>query len=100
MSNYTLNECLDPDEMHVLRFFFFFPERVSALGDKSTVHALLSTIYVLFSTVHRLKNIKNMSYGTIHTFKNYFVTVFSIFSFNKNKLYPNGRLIIGGVSSI
>ena len=81
-------------------FFFFFPERVSSLGDKSTVHALLITIYVLFITVHRLKNIKNMSYGTIHTFKNYFVTVFSIFSFNKNKLYPNGRLIIGGVSSI
>ena len=35
------------------------------------------------------KNIKNGSYGTIHTFTNYFVTVFSVFSFSKNKLYPN-----------
>ena len=25
--------------------------------------------------------IKNGSYGTIHTFKNYFATVFSVFSF-------------------
>ena len=43
-------------------------------------------------TVHRPKIslfnnffIKNGSYGTIHTFKNYFTTVF--FSF---ELYPNG----------
>ena len=27
--------------------------------------------------------IKNGSYGTIHTFKNYFATVFSVFSFSK-----------------
>ena len=27
--------------------------------------------------------IKNWSHGTIHTFKNYFVTVFSVFSFSK-----------------
>ena len=80
---YILSECLDPDEMHVLRFaFFFFPTCVFALGDKSTVHAL-------FSTVHGLKNIKNGSHGTIHTFKNYFATVFLVFSFSKNELYPN-----------
>ena len=30
--------------------------------------------------------IKNWSHGTIHTFKNDFVTVFSVFS---NKQYPN-----------
>ena len=29
-------------------FFFFFPTRVSALGDKSTVYVLLSTVPVLF----------------------------------------------------
>ena len=45
------------------------------------------------STVHALKNIKNRSHGIIHTFKNYFTTVFSVFSFSKNKLYPNGSLI-------
>ena len=43
-------------------FFFFFPECVSALGDKCTIHVL--------------KNIKNGSHGTIHTFKNYFATMF------------------------
>ena len=32
-------------------------------------------------TVYVLKNIKNGSHGTIHTFKNYFVTVLSVFSF-------------------
>ena len=34
--------------------------------------------------------IKNGSYDTIHTFKNYFATVFSVFSFQQNKRYPNG----------
>ena len=36
--------------------------------------------------------IKNGSHGTIHTFKNYFTTTFSvsIFNFNKNKINPNG----------
>ena len=39
------------------------------------------------------KNIKNDSHGTIHTFKNYFTVVFLVFSFSKNKLYPNGPLM-------
>ena len=34
--------------------------------------------------------IKNMSHGTIHTLKNYFTTMFSIFSF---QLYPNEPII-------
>ena len=40
--------------------------------------------------------IKNGSHDTIHTFKNYFATVFSIsiFSFNKNKLNPNGSYML------
>ena len=66
----------------VLHFTFFFPPAyVSALEDKSTVHALLSTVHALFSTVHGLKNSKNWSHDTIHTFKNYFAIMFSIFSF-------------------
>ena len=66
----------------VLCFIVFFPPaRVSTLGDKSTVHTLLSTVHTLFSTVHGLKNIKNRSHSTIHTFKNYFSTIFSVFSF-------------------
>ena len=31
-----------------------------------------------------------MSHGTIHTFKNY---CYSVFSFQQNKLYPNGPLL-------
>ena len=42
------------------------------------------TIHTLFmgptTTLFRKKNIKNGSHGTIHTFKNYFATVFSIFN--------------------
>ena len=33
------------------------------------------------------------THGTIHTFKNDFVTMFSVFSFSKNKLYPNRPLV-------
>ena len=33
------------------------------------------------NTVYAFKNIKNGSHGIIHTFKNYFATVFSVFSF-------------------
>ena len=52
------------------------------------------TVVILFtccrSTVHILKNIKNEFYGTIYTFKNYFVKVFSIFNFKNNKFNSNG----------
>ena len=39
--------------------------------------------------------IKNESHDTIHTFKNYFATVFLVFSFQfqQNKFYPNGPVI-------
>ena len=37
--------------------------------------------------------IKNGSHGIIYIFKNYFVTVFSIFNFQQNKLYPNRPLV-------
>ena len=39
--------------------------------------------------------IKNESYDTINTFKNYFTTVFSVFNFQfqQNKLYLNVRYI-------
>ena len=39
------------------------------------------------------------SHNTIHIFKNYFATLFSVFSFNKNKLYPN-RLLSSFTTSI
>ena len=40
-------------------------------------------------TVYVFKNIKNGFYGIIYTFKNYFATLFSVFSFSKNKFNPN-----------
>ena len=46
------------------------------------------------TSLFRKKNIKNGCRGTIHIFKNYFVTVFLVFSFNKNKLYPNGPQMV------
>ena len=60
-------------------------------GTKITVYALFITVH---STVHALKNIKNGSHGTIHTFKNYFVTVLLVFSFSNNKFNPNEPLVV------
>ena len=59
---------------------------------KITIYALFITI---LSTVHVLKNIKNESHDTIHTFKNYFATVFLVFSFNNNKFNSNGPFVSG-----
>ena len=84
----------------VLFFFFFFSRFV--LGTIITIHVLCQyyscTVAILFmhcswvtTTLFR-KNIKSESHNTIHTFKNYFTTVFSVFNFNKNKLYPNGLI--------
>ena len=41
-----------------------------------------------------ISNFKSESHSIIHTFKNYFTTVFSVsvFNFSKNKLNPNGLL--------
>ena len=52
-------------------------------------------VYAMFmgpTTTLFKKNIKNESHGTIYTFKNYFATVFSVFSFSNNKFSPNGPL--------
>ena len=63
-------------------FFFFFCPHMLILVDKNYC---LCTVVVLFmyynNTVYVLKNIENEFYGTFHTFKNYFATVFSIFNF-------------------
>ena len=64
-----------------LFFFFFFFLRVNSN---------LTWVYCS-CTVHVLKNIKNRSHDTIYIFKNYFATVFSVFS--NNKLNPNGPFI-------
>ena len=89
----------------VLRFafsssFFFFFFLLYAFQTFSRQSVLLSTVYALLGTIHRTHNhfigkkiyIKNGSHGIIYIFKNYFATVFSVFSFQQNKLYPNGPL--------
>ena len=64
---------------------------------KFTVHNCSSTVHALFkgstTTLFRKKNIKNGSHITIHTFKNYFATVFSVFNFSKNKFNLNGTIV-------
>ena len=64
-------------------FRLFFPLRVNSnitwfycAGDKKHCSCI----------VHR-------SHNTIHIFKNYFATVFSVFSFSKNKFNPNGPYV-------
>ena len=75
-------------------FFFFFSTRFF-LRQLSLFMHCSSTVHALFmrpiATLLK-KNIKNGSHGTIYTFKNYFATVFSVFSFSKNNLYPNRPL--------
>ena len=77
----------------VFMLFFFFALQL-------TVKLLCrekNTIRVLF--IHCSRTVYG-SHDTIHTFKNYFVTVFSVFSLNNNKLNPNKPNIWGqgGVS--
>ena len=90
LSKPHLNVCLDSTESCVYvskfnvfpSFFFFF---LPAFVDFGRQYLLLWTVYTLFThcayTVHILKNIKNGFHDTIYTFKNYFATVFSVFSF-------------------
>ena len=87
----------------VLFFFFFFSRILEKYGYCLwTVYWLFyreQYISVLFMDLQiSLFNnffIKNGSYGTIYTFKNYFTTVFSVFSFQfqQNKFYLNITLI-------
>ena len=77
--------------------FFFFLFVPAALFDQvnreQCIRALFTDPQISFFSNFF---IKNGSHDTIHTFKNYFATVFlvSVFSFSKNKLNPNGPNII------
>ena len=87
-------------------FFFFFPRVFSSQA--ATVHIRYinsnHNFWLVFCEqyIHALFTdpqisffinffIKNGSYGTIYTFKNYFATVISAinFQFQQNKFYPN-----------
>ena len=83
-------------------FFFFFH---AFFPQVATVHATVAATFdrsamnsarMHCSWTHKFHFlsiffIKNGSHGTIHIFKNYFATVFSVFSFQfqQNKFYPN-----------
>ena len=64
-------------QFHVFPFFFFF---FFSFFFFLRVNSNLTWVHYS-CTVHALKNIKNGSHGTIHTFKIYFATVLSVFSF-------------------
>ena len=65
-------------KFHVLRVFFFFPLHMNS----KITWFYCSGTKTLFITDHE-------SHNTIHKFKNYFATVFSVFSFSNNKFNPN-----------
>ena len=77
----------------VFQFFFFFSAALfDQVNCEQCICALFTNPQILFFSNFF---IKNGSHDTIHTFKNYFVTVISVsvFSFSKNKLNPNGPYI-------
>ena len=72
-------------------FFFFFFKRVFVVLCHTSGSCTLFTrpTSLFFSNFF----IKNGLHSTIHTIKNYFTTVFSVFSFQQNKWYPNTPLL-------
>ena len=88
-------------EFHISFFF------LAHMNSNRTVHAhwftvqeTKCTIYALFThcswdpqSLYSEKKIKNGSHGTIHTFKNYFTTVFSILS-NINCIYMDPKSLV------
>ena len=83
-----IQRLLNPASTFLPFFFFFFFAFTHLRRDRFYcsetfllfIHCFV-TVHHCSSTVHILKNIKNGSHDTIYTFKNYFATVFLIFSF-------------------
>ena len=72
---------LNPSCVFPSFFFYHFLLTSRVLGTISNVAHCSSIVAALFITAHALKNIKNRSHDTIHTFKYYFATALSAFSF-------------------
>ena len=73
-------------------FIFIFLENVNwhfFVFPMGSVHCSRNSQTFFFNKTF----IKNKSYGTIHTFKNYFTTIFSVFNFQQNKWYLKTPLI-------
>ena len=78
--------CVLPLRFQVF-FFFFKPLMLTFCINSAPIHCSRDPQTSLFSNFF----IKNGSHSIIYTFKNYFATVFSIFSF---QLYPNEPLVL------
>ena len=70
-------------------FFFFYIEKHWDVLSVCPVHHTQDPQTSFFIQTF----IKNESYDTIHTFKNYFTTVFLVFNFQQNKPYLNTPFI-------
>ena len=92
VSKHTLSICLDSH----LRFasasfvFFFFPTCMNS--NITWIHYARDKVHYS-CTVHDCSCTVHGSHDTIYTFKKFFAIVFSVFSFQQNKLYPNGPLV-------
>ena len=77
-------------------FFFFFSFKPQWLTRSSVNSALMHYSRTPQTPLFINFFIKNGSHSTIHTFKNYFATVFSVFSFQfqQNNFYPNRPLVL------
>ena len=64
-------------------FFFFFTFSVATVDRSSMNNVLVHCSRVPQTPLFINFFIKNRFHDTIHTFKNYFATVFSVFSFSK-----------------
>ena len=72
-------------------FFFFFFFFLAVYVDLSPMYnAPMHCSQDAHTSLFNNFFIKNGFHDTIHTFKNYFTIVFSVFSFQQNKSYPNG----------
>ena len=70
-------------------FFFFFPAAVvDQFSHEQCIRVLFMDPQISFFN-HFF--IKNESHNTIHTFKNYFATMFSVFNFNKISFIQTDR---------
>ena len=72
---FGLGVCVYKHAFSLLFFLFFFFAVVIDFQRQNSL--FMNSAY----TVHAFKNIKNWSHSIIHTFKNYFAIVFSVFSF-------------------
>ena len=77
-------------------YFFFRAFHVIMHCSVGPMHCSVGPVYcswdpqILYSGK---KNFKTGSHNTIHIFKNYFATVFLVFNFQQNKLYPNRPVV-------